>query len=952
MIADVANKPGALPLLQYALTELFERRDDGRLTLDAYREIGGVAGALSGRAERLFEASSADGRLAIKQVFLRLVTLGEGRQDTRRRVARHELDSLGVDLDAIGAAVDAYGRHRLLTFDREPATREPTVEIAHEAMLGAWSRLRRWIDETRDDLRLDRSLATAAAEWRASDRDPSFVLQGNRLEQFESWLTGTDLAIAVEEREFLKASVDRREHERAEEAERRAKEERLERRSHTRLRALVAVFAVGLLVVSTLTVIAVQRGTEASEQSRVAFARELAGSSIANLESDPERSILLAMEAIEQTRSVDGSVLPEAEEALHRAVTASRVDLTEPGLGGSVAWSPRGVFVTEGPTGTGVIDIRDVQTGEAVLPPFRGHEGDITDVAFSPDGSMLATTGDDGTLKVWNPSTGDLFTTVSGEGDVWGPSFSADGTRVAAAWLDEGTVRVLDPVTGRMVRTVSRLASPMDAALDPDGGRIAVSVSESTEVIDLESDGRIDLDVFSSRVSWSSDGRHIATVAQSSDTVDVWDAAGGELRFRLGGHTGPIMSVAWSPISGSLLVSGGADGTARVWDLGQDDEEREQWLLSAQETTSGILGVTFSPDGTRVMAGDADITAVKMWDLALGGDAEWANFPALGNYPDAEFMPDGQHVVAHTPKATVMVWDLNTERGRRIGPPLVPWTEYASQPSFDVSPDGRSIASAGGDGGTTAWDTATGEELFAISRRQRVTGVEWSPESGLLLTSGLDGTATIVDRLAEEIRVLQEDDGYRMYFARFSPDGRLVATVAEPAPGESRQFHVSIWDWERGQVVRTIDTEAWNGLVFDPNGGRIAMVKQNGPPEVWDLETGERVAVLEHAGTAIKVAFSPDGSQIATGGVDGTVRLFDTDSWNQELILRGHGGAISAVDFSRDGMKLASASIDGTVRIWALDIDDLLEVAEHEVTRSLTDEECRQYLHVDQCASA
>ncbi len=171
MIADVAHQPGALPLLQYALMELFERRDEDRLTLTAYQELGGIAGALSARAERIFEATDQQGRRATKQSFLRLVTLGEGRQDTRRRVTRSELDALEVERGAIDIVVDTFGRHRLLTFDREPSTREPTVEIAHEALLSAWGRLRTWIDDAREDLRHERGLARAAAEWRGSDAD-------------------------------------------------------------------------------------------------------------------------------------------------------------------------------------------------------------------------------------------------------------------------------------------------------------------------------------------------------------------------------------------------------------------------------------------------------------------------------------------------------------------------------------------------------------------------------------------------------------------------------------------------------------------------------------------------------------------------------------------------------------------------------------------------------------
>jgi basic membrane lipoprotein Med (substrate-binding protein (PBP1-ABC) superfamily)/DNA-binding SARP family transcriptional activator/class 3 adenylate cyclase len=244
MIADVANQPGALPLLQYALTELFERRDGRNLTLPVYREIGGVAGALSARADRIYEATDPVGRRAIKQVFLRLITLGEGRQDTRRLVTRSELDSLEVDQEAIGGVLGAYGRHRLLTFDREPSTREPTVEIAHEALLGTWQRLRIWIDDAREDLRQNQQLAHAAAEWRGSAQDPSFLLRGTRLEQLEAWLATSDLVVGQPERAYLKASIDRREGDRAREESRHTEQRRLERRARRRLVGLVAAIAM------------------------------------------------------------------------------------------------------------------------------------------------------------------------------------------------------------------------------------------------------------------------------------------------------------------------------------------------------------------------------------------------------------------------------------------------------------------------------------------------------------------------------------------------------------------------------------------------------------------------------------------------------------------------------------------------------------------------------------
>jgi hypothetical protein len=606
MIAEVAHQLGALPLLEYTLTELFERRDKDRLTLAAYQEIGGIAGALSASADRIYEATDPSGRRATKQVFLRLVTLGEGREDTRRRVMQSELDALEVEREAIGVVVDTFERHRLLTFDREPSTREPTVEIAHEAMLNAWRRLRAWIDDAREDLRQNRGLARAATEWRASDGDPSFLMRGARLEQLETWAATTELAIGRPERAYLKASVDQRDRERDEEERRAERETRMQRLSARRLKGLVAVLAAAALIAGSLTVVATNQSSRARREAdraeraaRLATVRELTAAADANLKVDPELSILLATEAVRTTRSFDGTVLHEAVEALHRAVGSSRLELIVPGLGGWLAWSPEGVFVTEGPEDSGLIDIRDGETGRSVLS-FRGHDGDVNQVAFSSDGSRLASTGDDGELKVWDPSSGRLLSTLSGAGSAYGPSFSADGSLVAAAWDGKGSVRVLDLSTDRVVSS-TRVLGVIDTALSPDGKRVAVASESGTgAVFDVETGER----AFrlsrgdSQDVAWSPDGRYVA--ATSYQSTQVWEAVTGRLQHTLG-HGGFVYSVAWSPDS-SRLVAGGSDGIAKVWEIGVK-AVRELWSLSAHGTRSGVSGLAFSPDGSRVMAG-------------------------------------------------------------------------------------------------------------------------------------------------------------------------------------------------------------------------------------------------------------------------------------------------------------------------------------------------------------
>src|SRR5262245_5158747 len=267
MLADVAEEPGALPLMEYALTELFDRRDGRTLFLEAYREIGGVSGALGRRAEELFADLDERGTEAARQLFLRLVTLGEGTEDTRRRATRSEVASLDVDQHAMTPVLDAFGVSRLLSFDRDGGTGAPTIELAHEAILTAWPRLHRWIDAAREELRIERRVAAAAREWTESDRDPSFLLSGSRLEQAETWRAGSGIAVTPEEGEYLDASLQQRDRAMAEERARQAHEEELERRSFRRLRALVAVLAVAALVAIGLTVFATRQSNQIGRAS-------------------------------------------------------------------------------------------------------------------------------------------------------------------------------------------------------------------------------------------------------------------------------------------------------------------------------------------------------------------------------------------------------------------------------------------------------------------------------------------------------------------------------------------------------------------------------------------------------------------------------------------------------------------------------------------------------------
>jgi len=560
--ADVAEQPGALPLVQYALTELYDRRHDGRLTLEAYREIGGVGGALAASAEHLYASRQPAGRNAVRQLFLRLVTLGDGVADTRRRVSLSELSAIEVDASAMESALDTYGRHRLLTFDRDPVTREPTVEVAHEALLSAWERLRRWIEDAREDVRMHRRLSDAAREWERNRREPSFLLVGSRLDQFESWGSATNLALGLEERGYLSASVARRDEERAAEAARSLREWTLERHSVKRLRALVVALTAAALVAGTLTAIALNRNASAQRASSLATGRELLAGAAKNFEVDRELAILLALEALRTTQGADGTVLPEAEEFLRRAAPAIAIDTT-------------------------------TILGSAI-PKNAGW--------VTPDGTTVALVGDDGSVGVWDlrngsrilghPSPGLSCATdyagprytipgVHGCPDVFHVSLS-DDARLLATGDGEGSAHVWDLDSGREVMTVSTYSPPRGVA----GGAPDVS-----PIVVLSPDGRL-----------------LATVG-SDDSLRVWEVPTGARVWALAPEAGRhTINPVFSPDGTRLLVCSWLE-PPRVVEIATGET-----IISP--SGGGGCGSPFSADSSRIAfamtRGDSE--DIEVWD--------------------------------------------------------------------------------------------------------------------------------------------------------------------------------------------------------------------------------------------------------------------------------------------------------------------------------------------------
>ncbi|MEH0474649.1 WD40 repeat domain-containing protein [Streptomyces sp. B21-097] len=875
---------GALPLISHALLTTWQRREDATLTVAGYERTGGIRGAVARTAEDVFAGLYPSEQQTIRRILVRLVHVADGAGPARRRMSRTALVDRAADAADATTALDAFVRARLITADRD------TVEIAHEALLHAWPRLRDWIDADRDGLLVHQQLAHAADEWEREGRDPSALYRGARLDAVREWAGDPDGRgrLSAREEAFLRAS-------RAEEADR----QRQARRQIRRRQGTLATLVVLLTLAVVAGALAYRQRSDALHQERVARSRALAAQSAALAAGQPEASMRLAEEAY------GSQATPEARGAL---------------------------LSTQ---------------AQPFAARLGGHRGPVNAVAFAPDGRTLATASSDGTVMLRRVADHRTTATFTMGGQVRSVAFSPDG-RTLAAGSTNGPVRLWGAADHRTKAVLPQsTAGARAVAFDPRGRMLALAAGDGTvQIWDTGRTRRVE--AFSGHVgqvdalAYAPDGRTLAS-AGADRTVRLWDTVRARPARVLKGHTDEVYGVAFAP-DGRTLASGGADRTVRLWDLAR---HRTTSVLTGH--SDDVNAVAYTPDGATVVSAGGDGTT-RLWDvhsgmptLTLSGHTDYtmgvavnadgtmlatAGFdqsvvlwdlggPVLTARPYTEvwqsaYSHDGRLLATADTDHTVRLWDVARHR------PVATLRGHRSAVfSVAFAPDGRTLASAGSDGTVRLWDVAAHRLLRTLAGHQGdVFSVAFSPDGALLASAGADRTVRLWDVATRSPLAVLTGHTDFVNDVAFSPDGRTLASAGD-------DLTVRLWDVaSRGPLATLVGhTGAVRGVAFSPDGRALASSGNDGTVRLWDVGRRRSTAVLGGlTGSVRGIAFSPDGRLLAGSGSDRTVRVWDVAGRRLWATLAGHTNAVWGTVFAPDGRTIASSSNDGTVRLWNLDV--------------------------------
>ncbi|HEB93882.1 MAG TPA: TIR domain-containing protein, partial [Gammaproteobacteria bacterium] len=924
-----------LPLLQHLLMRVWEawRADPGhppRIDLRHYEQVHTIHHALNDHADEALAELDDQQQAIAKTLFQALTTTDTANRRIRRPVHLEEICTLtGATRSRVNAVIEVFidnNRSFLLRSSGENPD-NPLIDISHESLIRHWKQLGEWVDEEARAAKTYRRLVetaelhTAEAPRYYREADLAQVLEW-RQRHDAHWAAryNGDFAKAddflkqsqrIAEQEQKQKERHRREREQllrenARIAEQKAEQQQAALKKTRRLLGLTGLLATFMILATGIALRAWNHAR--NETARAEQQAQLAKSETAKAEKQTllahlytarafEEKSLHALEKAEKTHDMYAyqdawlyaleaarqqvpqnqlALRPEAMNAFMGtgALQAFQNAWFSPTLdidGGiyAVAYSPNGRSFLSG-SGDGTLHLWDATTGK-LLRTLERPTGPVNAVAYSPDGKTLLSGSGDGTLRLWDATTGKLLRTLEGHTDsVRAVAFSPDGKTLLSG-SDDSTLRLWDATTGKPLRTLK--------------GHTWMITS----------------------VAFSPDGKTLLSGSYDS-TLRLWDAVTGKPLRTLEGHIGPVNAVAYSP-DGKTLLSGSYGGTLRLWDT-----TTGKLLQILEGHAHRLNAMALSPDGKTLLIGSTysrhsllygkpTNRTLSLQDTA-SGKLLWAVEGNATSVTAVAFSPDGKTLLCGSRDGTLRLRDAATGKLLRM---LKGHTGSVTAVAF--SPDRNTLLSGSNDLTLRLWDATTGKLLQALEgHTEGVTSVAYSPDGKTLLSGADDNTLRLWDAGTGKLLRMLKSTGYpwRITAVAYSPDGKTLLS------GSSDRT-LRLWDATTGKLLRTLEGHTYSvtAVAFSPDGKTLLSGSDDRTLRLWDATTGKPLRTLEgHTGPVNAVAYSPDGKTLLSGSADRTLRLWDAVTGKLLRTVEGHTGSVLAVAYSPDGKTLLSGSND------------------------------------------